>query len=81
MLVLFGYSLMVSLPLDNMRMLWPQPFREGDVGAFMRRFEAIAGLVGVHRHKAKVTVVRALLWVRAKAASDGVEPASSGATW
>lgn len=57
LLVLRGFLQLVSRPLDNIKVTWPQPFEDGDVEMFLRKFEAIAEPVGVRRQRAEVTIL------------------------
>ncbi|TNN12381.1 Retrovirus-related Pol polyprotein from transposon 17.6, partial [Schistosoma japonicum] len=56
-------------------------FGDGDVGAFLRQFGAVAKLVGVRGQKARVTVLGTPLRGCAKAVLDDVVLADGGATW
>lgn len=64
-----------------MKVPWPQPFEDGDVGSFLEDFEDVADVAGIKSDRGKLVALRALLKGRAKAVLDAARRGPEKLDW
>ena len=64
-----------------MKIPWPQPFKDGDVKAFLEDFEDAAEVAGVKTDRGKLAALRALLKGRAKAVLEAARRGPAQMEW